>query len=80
MKITYIAEVDATVANIDDMKGVKFTKRLESESPAKLLEALGFTNGTGNGVPTLEQLLVHLYEKKAAYAGRNYIIFIKQEA
>lgn len=74
MKITYVCEIESA---IPDIQGIKYTKRIESESPTTLIEALGFTNGTGNGVPTLEELLIHLFEKKAAYAGRNYIIFIK---
>lgn len=75
MKITYIAEIDTVIPE----SNVKCTKRLESESPSKLVDALGFTNGTGNGVPTVAELLVHLFDKNAAYAGRNYVIYIKVE-
>lgn len=74
MRTLYIAEIESTIPETN----VKCSKRLESEKPSELLAALAFTNGTGNGVPTLEQLLIHLYEKGAAYAGRNYMIYIKR--
>jgi hypothetical protein len=77
MTIKFICEIKATENDIEDLKGTEITKRIESESPEKLLKALAFMNGTANGVPTLEHLLIHLFEKHAAYAGRNYDIFIK---
>ena len=73
MKITFIAEIEATIPG----SNVKFTKRLETEKASKLLEALSFTNGTANGIPTLEKLLNHLFEERAAYCERNYVIFVK---
>ena len=70
----FIVEIDAT---IPEMNNITFKKTIESESPANLLEALALTNGTANGVPTLSELLIHLFEKRCAYAGRNYTIFVK---
>lgn len=72
----FIADINSTSNTIEDLKNVTINQRIESESPAALLRALAFVNGTGNGVPTLEKLLVHLFEGGAAYAGRNYTIFV----
>lgn len=74
----FIVEINVNTTGIEEFTGVSFTKRIESESPKALLNALAFTNGTANGVPSLEKLLVHLFEKKAAYCGRNYIIYIQK--
>ncbi len=74
----FIVEIDANSPGVEEFAGVNFTKRIESESPAALLRALAFTNGTANEVPSLEKLLVHLFENKAAYCGRNYIIYIQK--
>lgn len=73
----FICEIESSSLDISELKGVTFTKRIESEKPSQLLEALAFTNGTANGVPSLEKLLYHLFETQAAYAGRNYTIFVQ---
>lgn len=75
----FVCEINSTNYEIHELKNVKIFDRLESESPSALLSALSFRNGNARGVPTIEQLLVHLFENKAAYAGSNYTIFISND-
>ena len=72
MIVTFVAKIDSY---IPDMK-VKYEKIIESTNPAELLEAIDFTNGSGN-TPTVENLLVHLFVKGFAYCRNNYTITIR---
>ena len=78
MKVIFVATVNATLT-LENGKILGFKKIIESESPSEMLDALWFTNGNDNSMPSTERLLVHLFDKKAAFCGRNYTITMRYE-
>lgn len=73
MKVNFVCRIDARIPD----STVHFEKRLESNNPEILLDALRFTNGNQDNIPTVEKLLNHLFVKGAAYCKENFIIYIE---
>lgn len=77
MNIIYKAEYKRDFI-LENGKSVEVSTKFSSNKPSELLETLCFYAGT-KYMPSLEHLLHHLYEKQAAYCGRNFTITIAFE-
>lgn len=76
--VMLVAEIRSSVP-LDNGHRISERKILKSAKPSDLIEAIRFVNGTAIETPTVEELLTHLFEDDAAYAGKNYTIFTRFE-